>query len=132
MKNVNPFISLLIIAGIFVAGIFIGKSKWFNDLLSKVLPTPAPLPNGTACTMPDGSAGKINGGVCVKDIGVPNTSPVERTKSNSSEDKLSTPNAPEFLLVPVGTKTPFSHMGCTYGKPYASGNQWVVTKISCP
>lgn len=79
MKNLNPFVSILIIIGLFVIGIFIGKSKWFNDLLVKVLPTPSPTPNGTVCTMPDGSAGKINGGVCVKDIGIPDTTASLRT-----------------------------------------------------
>lgn len=87
MKNVNPFLTLLIIAGIFVAGIFIGRSKWFNDLLLKVLPTPAPLPNGTVCTMPDGSAGKINGGVCVKDIGIPDTTASQRTQGNGNVER---------------------------------------------
>jgi hypothetical protein len=76
----NPYIFFLIMLGVLAAGFFIGQSGWFNDWKMRIFGPadqgnnnnpPAPPANGTACTMPDGSAGTYNGGVCVKTIGIP-------------------------------------------------------------
>lgn len=141
MKNIITIVSII---AFFVIGIFIGNAQWFKNLFTpKANSGGGAGGNGTPCTTPDGSAGTITNGTCVKGESGgagDGANPNERLSDNSSSR---TSSAPPIVLIPASNKcqaytsaNPYKHMGCSYvfgGYISQNGIRMCQLKIvSCP
>lgn len=88
----NPFVFWTVAALALVAGFFLGKSEWFQNLFvtTKQSP-PRPTSEGKACTTTGGKEGVIKNGVCTDAGGIPvDTNATERTNNTSTNSEEST------------------------------------------
>lgn len=87
----SPFTIAIILILVIIAGAMIGKSHWFNKLL-----TPSKVKEGTACTDSNGNPSTIVNGVC-KEVVKDNTGADQQQRISQGPDTMRIIRVPYLL-----------------------------------